>query len=198
MMSPIMQTQPLQPLQQQHGGMGGSLVELSAFVEKQQALLIDRDTAARQEAEAVRQEAKLERAELEAALKAEMEKQRQEMEKQRQELVAALKAETALAPEIISEEQLKALQDRFDALHAAKLLTDAELFALEDVIADFLELRASVGTITFDMAFVSHADYAGTPSQTFSVAAAMHKMVSLSAGLASDAAFARQLKRKFV
>jgi hypothetical protein len=30
------------------------------------------------------------------------------------------------------------------------------------------------------------------------VAAAVHEMVWLSAGLASDAAFARQLKRKFV
>ena len=113
-MSPTMQQQPLQ---QQHGGMGGSLGELSAFVEKQQALLIERDTAARQEANAARQEAKLERAELEAALKAEMEKQRQEMEKQRQELEAALKAETAPAPEVISEEQLKALQDRLERLH---------------------------------------------------------------------------------
>jgi hypothetical protein len=104
--------------------MGGSLGELSAFVEKQQALLIERDTAARQETNAARQEAKLERAELEAALKAEMEKQRQEMEKQRQEmekqrqeLEAALKAETAPAPEVISEEQLKALQDRLERLH---------------------------------------------------------------------------------
>ena len=114
MMSPTMQQQPLQ---QQHGGMGGSLGELSAFVEKQQALLIERDTAARQETNAARQEAKLERAELEAALKAEMEKQRQEMEKQRQELEAALKAETAPAPEVISEEQLKALQDRLERLH---------------------------------------------------------------------------------
>ena len=46
--------------------------------------------------------------------------------------------------------------------------------------------------------FIAHADYAGTPSQTFAAAAAVHKMIGLSAGLASDAAFARQLKRKFV
>jgi hypothetical protein len=46
--------------------------------------------------------------------------------------------------------------------------------------------------------FVAHADYAGTPSQTFAATAAVHKVVQLSAGLASDAAFARQLKRKFV
>jgi hypothetical protein len=93
---------------------------------------------------------------------------------------------------------ITALQARLEGLRAAGLLTEAELFALEDATADFLELRASVGTITFDMAFVSHADYAGTPSQTFAVAAAVHKMVSLSAGLASDSAFARQLQRKFV
>jgi hypothetical protein len=49
------------------------------------------------------------------------------------------------------------------------------------------------------MVFISHAlDYAGEPSRTLSAAAAVHKMVSLSAGLASDAAFARQLRRKFV
>ena len=46
--------------------------------------------------------------------------------------------------------------------------------------------------------FVAHADYAGTPSQTFAATAAVHKVVQLSAGLGPDAAFERQLKRTFV
>ena len=41
---------------------------------------------------------------------------------------------------------ITALQARLEGLRAAGLLTEAELFALEDAAADFLELRASVAT----------------------------------------------------
>ena len=36
------------------------------------------------------------------------------------------------------------MQERSDALHQAKLLTDDEMFALEDKLADFVEFRSSV------------------------------------------------------
>jgi hypothetical protein len=37
-----------------------------------------------------------------------------------------------------------------EALHAAKLLGDDELYAFEDVVADYLELRSSMGVVTLE------------------------------------------------
>ena len=51
--------------------------------------------------------------------------------------------------EAIPEQRLAALQARLEALHAAKLLGDDELYALEDMVADFVEFEASlVGVVT--------------------------------------------------
>ena len=64
--------------------------------------------------------------------------------------------------------------------------SDDELFTLEDVLTDFIEVRAAAGgVITRDMLAV----------QTH--AAKIHKMISVSAGVAGDVMFARQLRRKF-
>ena len=112
--------------------MGGNLAELSAFLEKQQMLLIERDA----QAEAKR--ADLE-GRMEAKLQAVLEKQRQD---------------TAVVPApAFPTEQLAAFQARLEALHAAQLLSDDEFFALEDVCADVIELEASVvGPLSVEMA----------------------------------------------
>ena len=69
------------------------------------------------------------------------------------------------------DQQVAALQARLEALHAAKLLADEELFVLEDAIADALE----------------------APDDDDRAA----HMVALSVRMASGAAFSRQLRRKF-
>ena len=88
----------------------------------------------------------------------------------------------------ISDEQLPALQARIEGLHVTKLLADDELFALEDLIADYVELTMTVtdGIITKDMLY------------SMPTASKLDKLVGLSAAMAGDAAFARQARRKFL
>jgi hypothetical protein len=94
---------------------------------------------------------------------------------------------TQAAPaEAISERQLGDLSARLEALHAAGLLTEDELNSLEDLLADYLELKASYGgTVTLEIV------------QSNEVARGLLKLVGVSEGLAADAAFARQCRRKF-
>ena len=147
----------------------------------------------------IRQDAKVERDELESKLKAEykVEMQQQKME-HKAELdtlraeMAQLRGELTPAPaqELVSAEQLAALQARLESLHAAQLLTDEEFFALEDLCGDYIELQQStVGVLSQDLVCSSAA---------YSVAARLAKVVGLSEGLASDAGFARQARRKLV
>ena len=77
---------------------------------------------------------------------------------------------------------LAALQSRLEAIHAAKLLTDDELFALEDICADFIAL----GTVTEEVVAASGA------------AAKLLQLVRVSEGIRPDSGFARQARRKFV
>ena len=69
-------------------------------------------------------------------------------EQLRQE-IEQLRAETAarppLAMNMIDEEQLAALQSRLQSMHGAKLLTDDELFSLEDMIVDCIEVMPTAG-----------------------------------------------------
>ena len=105
--------------------------------------------------------------------------------------LAALKA---LAP-AITDEQLASLQARIEGLHVnvTKLLADEELFALEDLLADYVELTVSVadGGIMKDMIYAM---------PTVAVASKVDKLVtcSLSAAMAGDAAFERKARRKFL
>ena len=127
--------------------------------------------------EKLRSEAKAEKAELEARIHAEKVELRKEMQ-------ARL---TELAPqEAISAERLTALAARLEALHAAQLLTDEELCALEDCLADFVDVRAAYSVVTAE---VVHANAA---------ASKVLKLVLLSEGLAKDAAFVRQARRKLM
>ena len=122
-------------------------------------------------------------------LEAKMEQQRKDMERQQ----AALKTELTPGPPApaITDEQLAALQARIEGLHVTKLLADEELFALEDLVADYVELTVSVadGIITKDMICAM---------PTVAAASKLNKLVGLSAAMAGDAAFARQVRRKFM
>ena len=167
--TPSMQASPQPAAVLPAGGTiaAGSFTELSAFMERQQALLLEQQKEARLEMETKIAEAK-----------ADMDQLRSEM--------------TARDRQAIADEQLSALQARLGALHTAKLLTDEQLFAAEDLCADFVELQATVpgGVLTQSMIH-STAVQSGS-------AAKLHKLVVLSATMACDAAFARQLGRKFL
>ena len=97
------------------------------------------------------------------------------------------RAQLTLAPSkaIVSDGQLAALQTRLEGMHTSKLLSPEELHAMEDLCADFLELKAVVGVVTNDM-LVSH-----------DAVAKIVKLVGLSEHILSDATFARQARRKF-
>jgi len=120
--------------------------------------------------------------------------QREHDEKTRHEMMAQVKRAEAQVEalreekyqQVISDDELAALQQRLEQLHAAKQLSDDELFTLEDVLADFIEVRAAAGgVITRDMLAVQ------------SDAMRVHQLICVSAGVAGDAMFARQLRRKF-
>ena len=82
-------------------------------------------------------------------------------------------------------EQLQALEARLGAMHAAQLLSEEELFALEDVIGDFVAAKPAVGVFALEMVGCNPA------------AAQLKQLVALSEGFASDKAFARQARRRF-
>ena len=109
-------------------GAGGSFAELSMFVKEQQTLLLEQQKETRQEMEAKLEQAKQD---MDAKAKADLDKLREEMTPRE-------------LPPAISDAELTALQARFESLHAAQLLTDEELYASEDLCADYLELQATV------------------------------------------------------
>eukprot|EP01046_Picozoa_sp_COSAG06_P026232 COSAG06_NODE_2248_length_7242_cov_2.199356_4_plen_143_part_00 len=119
---------------------------------------------------------------LRKAQDAKLERQRQEIEQLRAEIAAR----PPLAIDMIDEQQLAVLQTRLQSMHGAQLLKDEELFAVEDVVSDFIEIRMQVGIVTQEIASANP------------VAGAMKHLVGLSEALASDAAFGRQLRRKFL
>ena len=117
------------------------------------------------------------------------EKLRQEMEAQMQALREELREELTPRP-AVTEEQLATLQSRLEAMRAAQLLTDEELFALEDLCADHVQAQASTIAVLSQDLVCSSAAYGAT--------AKLAQLVGLSEALASDAGFARQARRKFV
>ena len=127
-------------------------------------------------------------------MKQTMDEQRRETEQHRAEMRAEMKQQRQeLTPsEAISAEQLATLQARLEAVHQAKLLSEAELFVLEDICADYAELKTISTTssvMTKEMVFASPA---------LEAAATLYKLVGVSEQTVGDAAFARQARRKFV
>ena len=116
------------------------------------------------------------------------EKARQEAKAEKDELRQMLREELTPAPpaEAISEEQMVALQGRLEALHEAKLLSDDELFKLEDMVADFAEARAAIGVVTMEIVHTNHA------------IEKVHKVFAVSEAVSRDSMLARQLRRKFM
>ena len=92
----------------------------------------------------------------------------------------------ALLSLTLSAQQIEAVTARLEALHGAQLLSDDELFALEDYIADFHEAFAACGVVTMEIVNTSPA------------MGKAHRLVALSEGMPRDAMFSRQLRRKFV
>ena len=122
-----------------------------------------------------------------------LEQHRLMLTEQREHMEAMLARRAAeLTPKpAIASDDVTSLQRRLGAMHTAELLSDAELYVLEDIISDFLELRSSVAAVlTQEMIVSSKVDYLA--------AARTHTMIGVSQGVPADASFARQLKRKFV
>eukprot|EP01045_Picozoa_sp_COSAG04_P024592 COSAG04_NODE_3092_length_3180_cov_13.050957_1_plen_117_part_00 len=101
------------------------------------------------------------------------------------EMKAEMKAEKQEAI-AVSDAQVTSLQLRLEALHAAQLLSDDELWALQDSVADFLDECACFDAVTMDIVHTNDA------------ARKAHKLVTLSEKMPTDATFARQARRKFV
>ena len=142
----------------------------------------EREEKSRQDAEAKLEAQKKEADQkMEKMQEARFKQQRQEMEKMRE--AASVKAEAQVAKSCVSEGQLEALQARLDALHQAKLLTDDEVFKLEDCVAEFIECRSSLTVAAAEMS---------------AAAEQVKKLVGLSEGVAKDGMLARQLRRRFV
>ena len=171
-----MQSSP-QPVAMQAGGGGlsaGGLAELSTFMNDQHVLLEKQQMALLERTEQTRHET-------EAKMETRMEEQRQQLQEQRQQI------EELKAPqEAISAEQVQALAARLEAMHAAKMLSDDELFAVEDCVADFVEARTSCEIVTMETV------------NTVRAVGKAHKLVALGEAMSGDAMFARQLRRKFV
>ena len=110
-----------------------------------------------------------------------LEAQRQETEK-----LQRMVFESQQPQEAVSAAQVHALMARLEALHAAKLLSDDELFAIEDLLMDFAEVRATLGIVTMAAVHTNH------------LVGKVHKLISVSEAAPRDATLARQLRRKFV
>ena len=129
-----------------------------------------------------REQAKSERAEMEAKIEQQrlaMESQRVQMEAKLEQFAQQAQAATdakldqaeARVEYMTTQQQLPALQARIEALHAAKLLSDDELFSIEDLIAD-LEVGSEDTRVG--------------------------QLITLSSRMAGDAAFSRQIRRKIL
>ena len=158
------------------------LAESTALVER----LLEQQ---RQMMKEQREEAKAERADMEARLI----NQRQAMEAELEAKDVRMAQLAAPPTEAISDAQITTLQARVESLHAAKLLADEELYALEDLVADYVELAASMPS-----AAITEAMIYCSPGNTFDVASKLHKLMRVSATMPNDVAFARQARRKYL
>jgi regulator of protease activity HflC (stomatin/prohibitin superfamily) len=168
---------------------GVSLMEVSTFMTEQLKAVARME--ARMDKQALEAKAEMEAQRLETRrqaveAKAEMEAQRLENDKLRSEAAetraGAVVREIVSAKSCVSEGQLEMLQTRLDALHEAKLLTDDEVGALEDCVADYIDCCASLNPAAAEIGVAAEK---------------VKKMVGLSEGMGKDGMLARQLRRKF-
>ena len=196
---PSMQLQPSSaPLvvTTQSQGSGGSFEAMTSFLNDQQdksvsLLREERETSERRsDCQRHDMETKLDqqRHDMETKLdeqRRETQQVRHEMEterdEQRQETCKQQVREVASAMSCVSEAQVELLQTRLDALHQAKLLSDDEIGALEDCIADYIDCRSSLNPAAAEIGVAAEK---------------VKKMVGLSEGMGKDGMLARQLRRK--
>ena len=95
----------------------------------------------RQELNRQRQQSEAKAEQLQRESEAKTEQLRHEIE----QLQAEAAARPPLALDAIDEDQLAALQSQLQSMHGAKLLTDDELFSLEDAIVDCIEVMPTAG-----------------------------------------------------
>ena len=164
----------------------GSFAEMATFIRVERAQLEAKLEMQRQELEArietQRQVSESQRQEWEARL--EMQRQANEAQWQAHEM----KLEKAWEAKLETQRQMwelrfeqsrrdaldaPELQARFEALHGSKLLSDDELYILENLVIDNLEDSERAGGVVGSLA-------------------------RLSERVASDAGFARQLRRKYI
>jgi hypothetical protein len=156
---------------------GASFAEMTAFFREERAHFEAKLEQQEVKMEALRQDCKNCEEKLEA--------QRQEYERKLEALRqgAKLEAQCHGYETKLSGDQLEALHQRFDALHQGKLLTDDEMFTLEDKLADFIECRSSATVARGEM---------------LAVAEALLVLVGMCGGVSNDGMLARQLRRKFL
>ena len=82
------------------------------------------------------------------------------------------------------ETRIAVLGARLEAVHASKLLSDAELYTLEDVIADYIDCKSA--TVS-----ASSEEIAAATDRAL-------RLAGLSEGLPKDGAFVRQARRKVI
>ena len=146
-------------------GSGGSFEEMTSFLNEQQDKFVSLLREERETAERQRHE-----------METKLDEQRQETCKQQ-----VREVQLASAMSCVSEAQLGLLQTRLDALHQAKLLSDDEIGALEDCIADYIDCRSSLSPAAAEIGVAAEK---------------VKKMVGLSEGMGKDGMLARQLRRK--
>ncbi len=187
----------------QSQGSGGSFEAMTSFLNDQQDKFVsllreERETSERRsdcqrhdmetKLDQQRHETQQVRHEMETKLdeqRRETQQVRHEMEtkldEQRQETCKQQVREVASAMSCVSETQMELLQTRLDALHQAKLLSDDEIGALEDCIADYIDCRSSLSPAAAEIGVAAEK---------------VKKMVGLSEGMVKDGMLARQLRRK--
>jgi hypothetical protein len=131
--------------------------------ERHRRLLLERDEKLRQEA------------------KEDLHEQKVEMQAQIEQLQAKLEPPSSPC---VSDQQIAALQARLEKLHAAELLTEDELDALEDTVMSYVELRALAKT---DGDHAMHA-----------AAGKLSQLVAVSEVVLTDGVFARQARRRMI
>ena len=139
---------------------GATLTEVSEFVKDQ----LKEHAKVRREMEAKLERQAQSARETEARMEAKLEQLMQEVRPQ-------------TAKEAIADDSLDVLQSRLQTLHEAQLLTDEELYAVEDAIADCI-------------------DAIPTMPAAHPAVEKVAKMISLCERMKADGAFARQLRRK--
>jgi len=187
---PSMQLQPSSaPLvvTTQSQGSGGSFEAMTSFLNDQQDKFVsllreERETAERQrhEMETKLDEQRHETQQVRHEMETKLDEQRQETLTCKQQV---REVQLASAMSCVSEAQLELLQTRLDALHQAKLLSDDEIGALEDCIADYIDCRSSLSPAAAEIGVAAEK---------------VKKMVGLSERVGKDGTLARQLRRKFV